>query len=40
MLDNGRYAIQQLISRVYFKRYLETAHKLQAVVQAMPLELT
>ena len=34
------YAIQQLISRVYFKRYLETAHKLQAVVQAMPLELT
>jgi CRP-like cAMP-binding protein len=34
------YAIQQLISRVYFKRYLETAKKLQAVVQAMPVEPT
>lgn len=30
-------AIQALISRVYFQRYLETMKKLQAVVQAIPL---
>ena len=31
------YAIQTLISRVYFTRYLETMNKLQAVVQSIPL---
>ena len=34
------FAVQQLISRVYFKRYMETARKLQAVVQAIPVEAT
>ena len=32
------YAVQTMISRVYFKRYLDTAQKLQAIVQAMPVE--
>ncbi len=32
------YAVQTLISRIYFKRYLDTAQKLQAIVQAMPIE--
>jgi CRP-like cAMP-binding protein len=32
------YAIQSHISQVYFKRYLETMKKLQAIVQAIPLE--
>ena len=32
------YEMQTLISRVYFKRYLDTAQKLQAIVQAMPIE--
>lgn len=30
-------AVQALISRVYFKRYLETIRKLQAIVGAIPL---
>ena len=34
------YAIQTLISRVYFKRYLETMNKLQAVVQSIPLGMS
>ena len=32
------YAVQTLISRTYFQRYLETMKKLQAIVQAIPLE--
>jgi len=32
------YAIQTLISRVYFKRYVETMRKLQSIVQSIPLE--
>ena len=32
------YAIQSLISRVYFQRYIDTMQKLQAVVQSIPLE--
>ena len=32
------YAIQTMISRVYFKRYLDTMRKLQAIVQSIPLE--
>ncbi|MCG6928327.1 MAG: cyclic nucleotide-binding domain-containing protein [Acidobacteria bacterium] len=32
------YAIQSLISRVYFQRYVDTMEKLQAVVQSIPLE--
>jgi CRP-like cAMP-binding protein len=32
------YAIQTLISRVYFKRYIDTMRKLQAIVQSVPLE--
>jgi len=31
------YAVQTLISRVYFKRYLETMNKLQAIVHSIPL---
>jgi CRP-like cAMP-binding protein len=31
------YAVQTLISRVYFRRYLETMKKLQAIVQSIPL---
>ena len=31
------YAVQTLISRVYFQRYLETMNKLQAIVQSLPL---
>ena len=34
------YAIQTMISRVYFKRYIDTMHKLQAIVQSLPLEKT
>ena len=33
------YAIQTMISRVYFKRYVDTMHKLQAIVQSIPLEV-
>ncbi|MEJ2189169.1 MAG: cyclic nucleotide-binding domain-containing protein [Acidobacteriota bacterium] len=32
------YAIQTLVSRVYFKRYIDTMQKLQAIVQSIPLE--
>jgi CRP-like cAMP-binding protein len=32
------YAIQTMISRVYFKRYVDTMRKLQAMVQSIPLE--
>jgi len=32
------YTIQTMISRVYFKRYLDTMRKLQAIVQSIPLE--
>jgi CRP-like cAMP-binding protein len=32
------YAIQTTISRVYFKRYIDTMKKLQAIVQSIPLE--
>ena len=32
------YAIQTLISRVYFKRYIDTMQKLQAIVHSIPLE--
>ena len=32
------YAIQSLVSRVYFQRYIDTMQKLQAVVQSIPLE--
>jgi len=34
------YAIQTVISRVYFKRYIDTMRKLQAIVQSIPLEMT
>jgi CRP-like cAMP-binding protein len=34
------YAIQTMISRVYFKRYVDTMRKLQAIVQSIPLEKT
>jgi len=32
------YAIQTLVSRVYFKRYVDTMRKLQSIVQSLPLE--
>jgi CRP-like cAMP-binding protein len=32
------YEVQTLVSRVYFKRYLDTAQKLQAILQTMPVE--
>ena len=32
------YAVQTLISRVYFKRYLDTAQKFQAILRTMPIE--
>ena len=32
------YAIQSRISQIYFKRYLETMKKLQAIVMNIPLE--
>jgi CRP/FNR family cyclic AMP-dependent transcriptional regulator len=32
------YAIQTMVSRVYFKRYIDTMRKLQAIVQSIPLE--
>jgi CRP-like cAMP-binding protein len=34
------YAIQTLISQAYFKRYIDTMKKLQAVVHSIPLEAT
>lgn len=41
LLDNDPalgYEFQKLVSRVYFKRYLDTAQKLQAILQAIPIE--
>jgi len=32
------YAIQTMVSRVYFKRYIDTMRKLQAIVGSIPLE--
>ena len=32
------YAMQTMISRVYFKRYIDTMRKLQEIVQSIPLE--
>jgi CRP-like cAMP-binding protein len=32
------FALQTMISRIYFKRYIETMRKLQAIIQAMPLQ--
>jgi CRP-like cAMP-binding protein len=32
------YEIQTLVSRVYFKRYLDTMQKLQAILRTMPIE--
>ena len=32
------YAVQSLISQVYFKRYLDTMQKLQAIIHTIPLE--
>ena len=32
------YTLQTLISRIYFKRYIDTMHKLQAIVQTIPIE--
>jgi CRP-like cAMP-binding protein len=32
------YAVQTVISRAYFRRYIETAQKLQAVLLTMPVE--
>jgi len=32
------YSIQTLVSRVYFRRYVETMQKLQSVIQSLPLE--
>jgi len=32
------YAIQTLVSRAYFKRYVDTMGKLQSIVQSIPLE--
>ena len=32
------YAIQTIVSRVYFKRYVDTMRKLQSIVQSIPLE--
>ena len=32
------YALQSMISRIYFTRYVETMNKLQAIVQSIPLE--
>ena len=34
------YAVQMLISRVYFNRYIETMRKLQSIVMNLPLEST
>jgi len=31
------YAVQTMLSRIYFKRYVETMKKLQAIVQSMPV---
>ena len=33
-------AILTMVSRIYFKRYIETMNKLQSVIQSIPLEVT
>ncbi len=33
-------AIQTMVSRIYFKRYIDTMNKLQSVIQSIPLEVT
>ncbi len=33
------YSIQTMISRAYFKRYVDTMRKLQAIVHSLPLEV-
>jgi CRP-like cAMP-binding protein len=33
------YAVQTLISRVYFRRYLNTAQRLHAVLRTMPIDV-
>lgn len=33
------YSIQTMISRAYFKRYIDTMRKLQAIVQSLPLQV-
>jgi signal-transduction protein with cAMP-binding, CBS, and nucleotidyltransferase domain len=41
LLDNDPvlgYEVQKLISRIYFKRYVDTAQKLQAILRAIPVE--
>jgi hypothetical protein len=32
------YSLQTFISRIYFKRYIDTTQKLQAVFHTMPIE--
>ena len=32
------YTVQTLISRIYFKRYVDTTQKLQAILRTMPIE--
>ena len=32
------YAVQTLVSRIYFKRYVDTAQKLQTMLRTMPIE--
>ncbi len=32
------YAVQTMISRIYFKRYVDTMRKLQAMISSIPLE--
>ena len=32
------YAVQTMISRAYFKRYVDTMRKLQAIIRSIPLE--
>ena len=34
------YSLQTLISKVYFKRYINTMHKLQAIIQTIPVEVS
>jgi len=41
LMDNDLvmgYAIQTMVSRSYFKRYIDTMRKLQSIVQSIPLE--
>jgi CRP/FNR family transcriptional regulator len=41
LMDNDPrmgYALQRRISEIYFRRYLDTMHKLQTVVMSLPVE--